>query len=108
MLLSHSNRNDHASMPSNTESLLGSDSMKNKSDLSESNQGNTEDLKMVSSKKKIDYSLYYWLLMICFLLIIVGSAVFIFFTKGSGKKAPVYYISILLEYDYKLATIMDC
>ena len=99
MLSSHSNRNDHASMLSDTESLVQSESLKNKNDLSESNQGNTADLKMVSSKKKIDYSLYYWLLMICFLLIIVGSAVFIFFTKGSGNKTQVCYSFILPEYD---------
>ena len=89
MSLSHSNSKDYASMPSNTENLVRSESMKNKSDLSESNQGNTSDLKMVFSKKKIDHSMSYWLFMICFLLIIVGSAVFIFFTKDSGNKAPL-------------------
>ena len=99
MLLSHSNRNDHASMLFDTESLVQSESLKNKNDLSESNQGNTADLKMVSSKKKIDFSHFYWLLMICFLLIIVGSAVFIFFTKDSGNKTTVYCSFILLEYD---------
>ena len=93
MLLSHSNRKDHASIPSNTESLLRSDSIKDKPDFSESNQGNTSDLKMVFSKKKIDYLLLYWLLMICFLLIIIGFAVFVFFTMGSGNIRPLCYIS---------------
>ena len=91
MLLSHSNRNDHASMPANTESVAGRDSMKNKSDLSKLNQDNTADLNMVFSKKKVDCFLYYWILMICFLLIIVGSAVFIFFTKGSGNNTSVLH-----------------
>ena len=99
MLLSPSNRKDCAAMPSNTESLVRNESMKNKGDLSDSNKGDTADLKMVHSKKKIDYSLSYWLLMICLLLIIVGSTVFIFFTKGSGNKRPIYYISILLVYN---------
>ena len=93
MSLSHSNSKDYASMPSNTENLVRSESMKNKSDLSESNQGNTSDLKMVFSKKKIDYSLSYWPLMICFLLIIIGFAVFVFFTMGSGNKRLLCYIS---------------
>ena len=88
MLLSHSNRKDHASIPSNTESLLRSDSIKDKPDFSESNQGNIADLKTLVSKKKINYSLSYWLLMICLLLMIIGSAVFIFFTKGLGNKTP--------------------
>ena len=91
MSLSHSNLKDYASMPSNTENLLRSETMKNKSDLSESNQGNTADLKIVFSKKKIDYSLSYWLLMICLLLIIIGSAVFIFFTKDSGNNTSVLH-----------------
>jgi len=75
-------------MPTNTESLVRTESMKYEGDLSNSNKGDTADLKMVFSKKKIDYSLSYWLLMICLLLIIVGSAVFIFFTKHSGTKCP--------------------
>ena len=99
MLLSHSKRKDHASMPSNTESLLPSESMKDKSDFSESSQGNIASLKTVVSKKKMNYSLCYWLLMICFLLVIVGSAVFIFYSKGSGNKAANCYRFILLEYD---------
>ena len=99
MLLSNSNRNNHASMTSSTESLVGSDGMKNKSDFSDLDQGNTADLKMVFEKKKIDYLLYYWLLMIGFLLILVGSAVFIFFTQGSGNKAPVCYSFFQLEHD---------
>ena len=104
MLLSHSNHKDHASIPSNTESLLRSDSIKDKPDFSESNQSNIASLKTMVSKKKINYSLCYWLLMICFLLVIVGSAVFIFYSKGSGNKAPICYGFILQEYDNKIIT----
>ena len=99
MLLSPSNRKDCAAMPSNTENLVRNESMKNKGDLSDSNKGDTADLKMVHSKKKIDYSMSYWLLMICLLLIIVASAVFVFFTKGLGNKRQVFNIFNLLQYD---------
>jgi len=97
MFLINSDRKYCASTPSNAENLGRSESLKDKGDLSNSSEGDTADSEMVFSKKKIDYSLSYWLLMICLLLIIVGSTVFIFFTKGSGNKRPIYYISILLE-----------
>ena len=86
MLLSHSHRKDYAPTSLNTGSHIRSESMKNKSDLTELDPGSTADLKMVISTKKIDHSLFYWMIIICFLMMLFGSGVFIFFTKGSGNK----------------------
>ena len=96
MRIGHSNRKDNASVSSNTGNHVQSESLKNEGDLSELDQGNTADLKMVFSKKKIDYSLTYWLLVICFFLILFGSAVLIFFTKSSGNKRSLNCILIWL------------
>jgi len=84
MLFSQSNYKDYTSMPSNTENLVRSESMKNEGDLSNLNKCDTADLKTVVSKKKMDYSRSYWLLMVCFLLILIGSTVFVFYTQGSA------------------------
>ena len=92
MLLSHSNSKDEASTSSNFGIPFRRESLENETNLLELDQGNTADLKMVVSKKKIDYSLSCWLLMTCLLLIIIGSAVSIFYTKGSGNKISLHRI----------------
>ena len=92
MLLSHSNRKDDASTSSNIGIPVRRESLENETDSLELDQGNTADLKMVVSKKKIGYSLSYGLLMICLLLIIIGSAVFIFYTKDPGNKTSLLHI----------------
>jgi len=60
---------------------IKSEGLKSKSDLLEIDQGNTADLKMVVTKKKTEYSLFCSLLVICPLLILIGSTVFIFFHR---------------------------
>ena len=104
MLLNHSNRNDHSSICSNSGNHVRSESLKNKGDFSESHQRIDVDLKMTFLKKKFEHSLCYWLTAICVLLLLFGSAVFIFFTKISGNKMPLRYILILVQYDIKRTT----
>ena len=98
MLLNHSNRKDYSSISSNPGNHVRSESLKNNGGLSELHQDIDVNLKMTFSKKKFDHSLCYWLTVFCFLLIVFGSAVFIFVTKSSGNKMPLRYILIFVEY----------
>ena len=94
MLLSHSNRKDDASTSSNIGIPVRRESLENETNSLELDQGNTAPMKMVVSKKKIVYLLSCGLLMICLLFIIIGSAVFIFCTKGSGNKTSLLHIHL--------------
>ena len=71
---------------------IQNEGLKSNSDLLEIDQGNTADLKMVVTKKKTEYSLFCSLLVICPLLILIGSTVFIFFHRlHSGNNTSLLH-----------------